>query len=93
MLHLFLLYYIDFNIIIIIVGESIMKRKFRDITIVLSVMVITLIIINLVERKLVDHKLINRMLKFKGSKNYDVNKLYEHLFLFLLCYKFYLYCC
>ena len=42
-----------------------------------EIMVITLIIINLVERKLVDHKLINRMLKFKGSKNYDVNHLIE----------------
>ena len=42
-----------------------------------EIMVITLIVINVIERKLVDHKLINRMLKFKGSKNYDVNHLIE----------------
>ena len=42
-----------------------------------EIMVITLIVINVIERKLVDHKLINRMLKFKGSKNYDVNHLID----------------
>jgi hypothetical protein len=40
-----------------------------------EIMVITLIIVNIIERKLVDEKLVNRMLKFKGSKYYNVNHL------------------
>ena len=42
-----------------------------------EIMVLTLLLINFIERKLLDHKLINMMLKFKGSKHYDVNHLIE----------------
>ena len=40
-----------------------------------EILVLMLLVVNFVERKAVDHKLINKMLKFKGSKYYDIDYL------------------
>ena len=40
-----------------------------------EILVLMLLFVNFVERKAVDHKLINKMLKFRGSKYYDIDYL------------------
>ena len=40
-----------------------------------EILVLMLLIVNFVERKAVDHKLIEKMLKFRGSKYYDIDYL------------------
>ena len=40
-----------------------------------EILVLMLLVVNFVERKAVDHKLINKMLKFRGSKYYDIDYL------------------
>ena len=42
-----------------------------------EILVLLLIIVNFVERKAVDHKLIEKMLKFRGSKYFDVGHLID----------------
>ena len=40
-----------------------------------EILVLMLLVVNFVERKAVDHKLIEKMLKFRGSKYYDIDYL------------------
>ena len=40
-----------------------------------KILIIIFIIVNIIERKLIDDNLINRLIKFKGSKYYNVNYL------------------
>ena len=40
-----------------------------------EILILLLLLVNFVERKAVDHKLVEKMLKFKGSKYYDIDYL------------------
>lgn len=40
-----------------------------------EILILMLLVVNFVERKAVDHKLIEKMLKFRGSKYYDIDYL------------------
>ena len=44
-----------------------------------EILVLMLLVVNFVERKAVDHKLIEKMLKFRGSKYYDIDYLINYL--------------
>ena len=40
-----------------------------------EILILLLLLVNFVERKAVEHKLVEKMLKFKGSKYYDIDYL------------------